>query len=59
MIPNQSTRYLLQAVRWLRIAEAYFWAMRRKSAPITDHMRLVAGWAKTDFAAWKRVTFCK
>jgi hypothetical protein len=57
MMPLQSTRYLLQAVRWLRIAEAYYWVYRRNGDGITDHMRQVAGWAKSDFKMWRLVTF--
>jgi hypothetical protein len=57
MMPLQSTRYLLQFARWLRIAEAYFWVQRRNSGAITDHMRQVAGWAKSDLGKWRLATF--
>jgi hypothetical protein len=57
MIPLQSTRYLIQALYWLRIAEAYYWVQRMNGNAITDHMRQVASWAKTDFSKWKRETF--
>jgi hypothetical protein len=57
MKPNSSTRYLLQAVHWLRIAEAYYWVQRRNGGAITDHMRQVAGWAKADFKMWRLATF--
>jgi hypothetical protein len=57
MMPIQSTRYLLQAVRWLCIAEAYFWVQRQNGDAITDHMRQVASWAKADFAKWRLATF--
>jgi hypothetical protein len=57
MKPNSSTRYLLQAVRWLRIAEAYYWVYRRNGDAITDHMRQTAAWAKADFTKWRLVTF--
>jgi hypothetical protein len=57
MIPLQSTRYLLQAVRWLGIAEAYYWVYRRNGDAITDHMRQTAAWAKADFANWRLATF--
>jgi hypothetical protein len=57
MMPSQSTRYLIQAVRWLRIAEAYHWVQRRNGGAITDHMRQTAAWAKADFTKWRLVTF--
>ena len=57
MIPFQSTRYLIQALYWLRIAEAYFWVQRRNGGTITDHMRQVAGWAKADLGKWRLATF--
>jgi len=57
MMPFQSTRYLLQAVRWLRVAEAYYWVQRRNGSAITDHMRRVAGWARENFKRWKLETF--
>jgi hypothetical protein len=57
MKPNSSTRYLLQAVHWLRIAEAYYWVYRRNGDAITDHMRQVSSWAKADFAKWRLTTF--
>jgi len=57
MMPFQSTRYLLQAVGWLRVAEAYFWVQRRNGGAITDHMRQTAAWAKADFTKWRLATF--
>lgn len=57
MIPLQSTRYLLHAVRWLRIAEAYYWVRRRNGHNISDHMRQTAQWARADFIKWKLATF--
>ncbi len=57
MTPLYSTKLLMRALYWLRVAEAYFWVQRMNGDPITDHMRQVAGWAKSDFKMWRLVTF--
>jgi len=57
MKPLDSTRYLLQAVRWLDRAIWWRREANEDSMVSTAHVMLVAGWARDNFQYWKRETF--
>ena len=58
MMPNSSTRYLLQAVTWLDRAIWWRKECRQHSGHFNmEHIRLTAAWAKERLQCWKRETF--
>jgi hypothetical protein len=54
---SQSTRYLLQFLRWLE--SAVFWRKECRYSGYHNmmHVRQVADWAKADLGKWKLATF--
>jgi hypothetical protein len=58
MSPFQSTRYLMQFLRWIQ--RAVIWRRMARfsdSFHSADMIRQTAAWAKADFGKWKLATF--